>query len=223
MTIESALHAFVFDFDGTLIDTETPLFEAARQVFRDHEVDLELEWWAPHVGTTVEPDIIGELERRLNRGVDRSAASARVRELNRAGVANARTRPGAIELITEAVAHGIGLAVASNAPRSWIEQHLDRVGLLQHFSVVVSIDDVRYGKPHPEPFATAARLLGADPGKSLGFEDSTVGVASAVAAGLYTVAIPGALTGEVHRYDEAHRVVPSLNDVSVELARTWIA
>ena len=217
MTIE----AFVFDFDGTLVDPETPLFEAARQVFRDHGSDLELEWWAPVVGTTDEADIVGELRRRVGH-VDRHAVMARVQELNTAAVSNAPLRPGAADLITAAFATGVGLAVASNAPRYWIEQHLERVGLRSMFSTVVSINDVRHGKPHPEPFAAATTALGANPARTLAFEDSTVGVQSAVAAGLFTVAIPGALTGHVHRYDEAHRVVASLADVTVPLARSWI-
>lgn len=219
MTID----AFVFDFDGTLIDTETPQFDAARSIFVEHGVDLDVAWWAPIVGSTDIPDIVAELERRVGGSVDRRAVLDLFEERNRDGVANASTRPGVVALLDDAAAHGIPLAIASNAPRRWIEHHLTRVGLLDRFRIVVSLNDVRRGKPDPEPFATAAAALGADASRTMAFEDSAIGIASAVGAGLFTIAIPGALTGALHDYDEAHRKVETLEAVTVTRAREWLS
>jgi HAD superfamily hydrolase (TIGR01509 family) len=217
-----SLTAFVFDFDGTLIDTETAGFNAVREVFREHGAEAQVEWWAPAVGASYTPDYIGELERQLGRRVDAAVVSKRVRALNSEYVANAPLRPGVLALLDDAAAHNLGLAVASNAPRDWIEMHLSRVGLLDRFVTIVSLDDVRHGKPHPEPFATAASALGVEPKECVAFEDSNLGVQSAVAAGLFTVAVPGALTGHLHELDHAHLIVDSLADVSVEIARGWL-
>jgi HAD superfamily hydrolase (TIGR01509 family) len=217
------LRAFVFDFDGTLIDTETAGFHAVRDVFREHGAEAQVEWWAPAVGASFSPDYIGELERQLGRSVNASAVSKSVRGLNNKYVANAPLRPGVLELLDDAAANGLGLAVASNAPREWIEMHLSRVGLLDRFVAIVPLDEVRHGKPHPEPFATAVRALGREPEECVAFEDSDLGVQSAVAAGLFTVAIPGALTGHLHELDHAHLVIDSLANVSVEMARGWLS
>jgi HAD superfamily hydrolase (TIGR01509 family) len=217
------LRAFVFDFDGTLIDTETAGFNAVRDVFREHGAEAQVEWWAPAVGASYSPDYIGELERQLGRGVNASAVSKRVRALNSEYVENAPLRPGVLALLDDAAANGLGVAVASNAPRDWIEMHLSRVGLLDRFVAIVPLDEVRHGKPHPEPFATAVRALGFHSKECVAFEDSNLGVQSAVAAGLFTVAVPGALTGHLHELDHAHLVIDSLANVSVEIARGWVS
>jgi HAD superfamily hydrolase (TIGR01509 family) len=206
-----SLAAFIFDFDGTLIDTETAGFNAVRDVFREHGADAQVEWWAPAVGASYSPDYIGELERQLGRTVNAAAVSKRVRALNSEYVADAPLRPGVSALLDDAAANGLGLAVASNAPGDWIAMHLSRVGLL-----------VQHGKPHPEPFATAAKALGVKPSECVAFEDSNLGVHSAVAAGIFTVAVPGALTGHLHELDHAHLIVDSLVEVTVEVARGWL-
>jgi putative hydrolase of the HAD superfamily len=218
-----SLTGFVFDFDGTLIDTETAGFDAVRDVFREYGVELSVEFWAPYVGASIAPDFVTELERQLGRAVNASAVTAQVRSLNAEYVENAPLRPGVVALIDDATANGLGLAVASNAPRYWIEMHLSRVGLLHHFGAIVSLDDVRNPKPHPEPFDSAARAIGLDPTECVGFEDSNLGVHSALAAGMFTVAVPGALTGHIHELDHAHLVIASLEQASVAKARTWLA
>jgi HAD superfamily hydrolase (TIGR01509 family) len=217
-----SLAAFVFDFDGTLIDTETAGFQAVRDVFREHGAEAQVEWWAPAVGASYSPDYIGELERQLGRAVNAASVSKQVRALNNEYVANAPLRPGVLALLDDAAANGLGLAIASNAPRDWIEMHLSRVGLLDRFVAIVPLDEVRHGKPHPEPFATAVRALGVETTDCVAFEDSDLGVQSAVAAGLFTVVIPGALTGHLHELDHAHLIVDSLADVSVDMARGWL-
>jgi HAD superfamily hydrolase (TIGR01509 family) len=218
-----SLTGFVFDFDGTLIDTETAGFDAVRDVFREYGAELTVEFWAPFVGASVTPDFVGELERQLRRSVNAQHVVSQVRSLNTEYVANAALRPGVAALIDDAVAHGLGLAVASNAPRDWIEMNLSRVGLLRHFGVIMSLDDVRNPKPHPEPFDSAARAIGLNPTDCVAFEDSNLGVHSAVAAGMFTVAVPGALTGHIHELDHAHIVIASLEAASVAQARTWLA
>jgi HAD superfamily hydrolase (TIGR01509 family) len=217
------LAGFVFDFDGTLIDTETAGFDAVRDVFREQGAELGVEFWAPYVGASTAPDFVSELERQLGRSVDATTVTARVRSLNAVYVDNAPLRPGVTSLINDAIANGLRLAVASNAPRYWIEMHLSRVGLLHHFGAIVSLDDVRNPKPHPEPFDSAARAIGLNPAECVAFEDSNLGVHSAVAAGMFTVAVPGALTGHIHELHHAHLVIPSLQDASVAQARTWLA
>jgi beta-phosphoglucomutase-like phosphatase (HAD superfamily) len=55
---------------------------------------------------------------------------------------------------------------------------------------MVTGDEVKFGKPHPEPYLLAARLIGADPAACVALEDSPTGVRSAAAAGVPTIAIP---------------------------------
>lgn len=202
----------MWDFDGTIADTESIEYGSARQVFLDHGVDLAVEAWLPMVGTLVAPDWIGLLERTLGRDLDDGALTARRQEAKARLTAMLAPRPGVIELLDAAAAVPTPMAVCSNSPRRWVEGHLVRLGLRDRFATLVSVDDVLHGKPHPEPYATACRRLGADPSRSVAIEDSATGVASAAAAGLAVVAVPGPMSAG-HDVSPADLVVPSLAEL----------
>jgi len=83
--------------------------------------------------------------------------------------------------------------VVTNAPRDNAEQLLAGLGLLERFDVVVIAGELDHGKPHPLPYRLAAERLDADPARSVAFEDSLAGVASASGAGAYTFGMLTAL------------------------------
>lgn len=202
----------MWDFDGTIADTESIEYGSARQVFLEHGVDLAVETWLPMVGTLVAPDWIGLLERRLGRDLDVGALTARRQAAKARLTAALAPRPGVVDLLDAAAAVPIPMAVCSNSPRRWVEDHLVQLGLRDRFAALVSVDDVMHGKPHPEPYATACRRLGADPARTVAIEDSATGVASAAAAGLAVVAVPGPMSAG-HDLARAHLVVPSLAEL----------
>ena len=103
-----------------------------------------------------------------------------------------------------------------------MEHVLEQLGLLSHFRFRHHDRPVDEGKPHPEPFLAACARLRARPERSVAFEDSTTGVASAVAAGLYTVACPGPLTVG-HDVTAADLVVASLEEVTLGSLQTAMA
>jgi HAD superfamily hydrolase (TIGR01509 family) len=87
--------------------------------------------------------------------------------------------------------HGrIPFAVVSGSTRDSVETSLGQLGLLDRFDAFVCAGDYAKGKPDPEPFLTAARLLGVKPEECLVFEDADVGVAAAKAAGMAVVKVP---------------------------------
>ena len=92
--------------------------------------------------------------------------------------------------IIEAHSGKIPFAIVSGSPRASIHATLARLGLAHHFPVIVGAEDYVHGKPHPEPFLTAAALLGVEPGACLIFEDADAGITSAIAAGMAYVRIP---------------------------------
>ena len=123
-------------------------------------------------------------------------------------------RPGVAALIAAASDAMVPMAIASNSDSGWVEDVLEQLGLISHFVEIATIDRVEQGKPHPEPFLAACARLRARPDRSVAFEDSATGVASAVSAGLYVVACPGPLTVG-HDLDAADLVVTSLEEVSL--------
>ena len=107
-----------------------------------------------------------------------------------ADLSGLRPRPGAIEIFREINARGIPQAVVSNSDRMVVDANLSAVGLLYPGMKTVSRNDVREGKPHPEPFLRAAWLAGVDPKEAVAVDDSWTGATAALAAGMKTVFWP---------------------------------
>ena len=101
-------------------------------------------------------------------------------------------RPGAYELLRLVRAAGIPTALVTSTGRKLVEVALDTLGR-ENFDVVVCGDEVRSPKPDPEPYRTAADLLGVRIEDCVAIEDSPTGVASAVASGAAVLAVPAEL------------------------------
>jgi HAD superfamily hydrolase (TIGR01509 family) len=115
--------------------------------------------------------------------------NARVTELFRTDI---QWRPGATALIAATRAAGIPTALVTSTARPLVEVALDTLGR-DRFDVVVCGDEVGAPKPDPEPYRTAAELLGVPIERCVAIEDSPVGVASAAAAGAAVLAVPAEL------------------------------
>nr|WP_255455382.1 HAD family phosphatase [Cryobacterium frigoriphilum] len=101
-------------------------------------------------------------------------------------------RPGARELLQELKTAGIPTALVTMSVERMARQVADLVDFsgLAAFDTIVAGDMVTESKPHPEAYLTAARTLGVDPARCIAIEDSVPGVASAVASGALTIAVP---------------------------------
>lgn len=99
-------------------------------------------------------------------------------------------RPGIRDWLAEARSLGLRVAIASSSPRSWVTEHLGRVGALDLFEFVVTGDEVTAHKPDPAVYHLALSRLGLPGRVAVAVEDTAHGVAAAAAAGMATVAIP---------------------------------
>ena len=203
--------AIVFDFDGTMVDTETAVYEAVRRTYADFGLDLPPDAWMQAAGTMWGAHWVDELVHATAGAVDAHEARRR----NRAHAAEiddlTELRPGVQELLDDARAHGIPMAIASNSASDWIEYHLDRLGIRDHFASLATIDRVERGKPFPDPYLLACRELAAEPTSSVAFEDSEAGTQSAAAAGMFVIAAPGPMTLG-HDLRAAHLVIDGFED-----------
>lgn len=107
-----------------------------------------------------------------------------------ASLGRLRPRPGAVETFSALRARGVPQAVVSNSDRMVVAANLDAAGLTRPAMVTVSRNDVREGKPAPEPFLRAAFLLGLAPEDCVVVEDSVTGAAAGLAAGMRTLFWP---------------------------------
>jgi HAD superfamily hydrolase (TIGR01509 family) len=99
-------------------------------------------------------------------------------------------RPGALEVFRDLKAKGVVQAVVSNSDRLIVDANLRAVGIKQAGMKTVSRNDVREGKPDPEPFLRAAWLTGVNPGDAVVMEDSFTGASAGLAAGMKTIFWP---------------------------------
>ena len=183
--------AVVFDNDGLLLDTEAAWTRAEEDLFARRGRAFTAEHKRALIGSSPTTSAV-MLEAMLDSPGEGEALMDELHALVMAEVlAGVPPRPGALELIDALRAAGVRLAVASNSRREFVEHALRTAGLADgRFDVVVTADDVAAPKPAPDLYLSACSALGAAPEQCAALEDSAVGVASAVAAGLYVVAVP---------------------------------
>jgi HAD superfamily hydrolase (TIGR01509 family) len=192
-----ALTAVVFDFDGIVLDSETPEFEAHRQIFERCGVELTAEEWCGQIGLWSEGSgdaWFARLRERAGAAApDRAAFNAEKRRLFDALVPLEPMR-GIRTLLDALTEVGVPAALATSSPAGWVLTALDRLDLGGRFRAVVTGTDVARRKPAPDVYLEAARRLGAAPAAAVAIEDSGPGLAAARAAGMRTVVIPHRLT-----------------------------
>lgn len=187
------LKALIFDFDGLILDTETPDFIVLSEQYRRYGVDLRPERWMHGLGTTGGYDPYAELESLTGVVLDHEALRREHRERYVALCAQQPLQPGVRELIVAAHERGIHLAVASSASREWVEGWLDHHGIRNHFHCMRTRSDGLRVKPAPDLFLSAAVCLDVAPEHCVVLEDSPNGMRAAEAAGMRCVAVPVAL------------------------------
>lgn len=210
----SRLAAVVFDFDGTIFDSETPIFRASAAALATFGHELTIEGWATVVGHG-EDDSWRALLAAVGAEVDRDAYEAAYDAQDRSWRDTLPALPGVVELVDALHGAGVPLGIASSSPASWIETHLTRLDLIDRFTAIASRDKVGgRSKPAPDTYLLACEELGADPGRSVAIEDSSPGVAAALAAGMRVVAVPSEITRHTD-LSGAHRSVASLADLTL--------
>lgn len=212
------LQALIFDFDGLIIDTEGTEFQAWQEMCRRHGVELALETWLPCIGrgaTTRVFDPYDYLEAQAGRGLVREEIETWCRQRNLELIDAQPILPGVKELIVEAKARGLRLAVASSSSRRWVAGHLARLGLLDYFDALTCGDEVEHTKPYPDVYLNALAKIGADAGQTVAFEDSLNGMLAARCAGLFCVVIPGTLT-QYLAFGETDLRLTSLTELTLD-------
>jgi HAD superfamily hydrolase (TIGR01509 family) len=184
--------ALLFDLDGTLVDTDAEHFDAFSSIFGDHGLTLDLATYRSRIMGAPTAGIAAEFLGHLS-AVDALTELARKEAYYRSLLTDLRPIAGVVDLLDFADRHQIPAAVVTNAPRANAEAVLAGLGIAHRFRALVIGDELVRGKPDPLPYLTGIERLGADPRRSLAFEDSRSGVRSAVAAGLTTIGIMTAL------------------------------
>ncbi|HEV3232724.1 MAG TPA: HAD-IA family hydrolase [Candidatus Dormibacteraeota bacterium] len=192
-----AIRAVVFDFDGLILETEVAILTAWREVYAEHGLTLPLELWVETLGTA--EHWFDPLTHLAEAGVqlDREELDARRRRRHVEILAGESPLPGVMDYLDAAPGLGLRLGVASSSTHRWVDGHLERLGIRERFASVRCREDVARTKPDPALYLAAAADLGVAPAEAIAIEDAPNGVRAAKSAGMFCVAVPSVLTGDL--------------------------
>jgi putative hydrolase of the HAD superfamily len=187
------IKAIIFDFDGLIIDTETPWFEAYKETMGFYNVDLPLEHYVKCIGA--DNTVLYEFfKQQLGESCNIQEIEAKAKSIYKVKMKTPRAREGVKDYLQEAKNLGYKIAIASSSTREWVTHYLDELGLLNYFEVIITRDDVDKVKPAPDLYLKAVDALNISSSEALAFEDSLNGLQSALAAGLKCVIVPNPVT-----------------------------
>ena len=198
------IKALVFDFDGLILETETPAYQSWTEIYREHGHELPRDRWLDYIGREAGWfDALRHLESLVGAPFDRDDVRRRREERKAQLMSELDVMAGIRDYLSEGRRLGLRLGIASSSPRSYVHAHLDRVGLGGGWDVVVCREDAPRAKPAPDLYLRAIEALGVAPEEALALEDSPNGIAAAKDAGLWVVAVPNELTaaGDLTRAD----------------------
>ncbi len=211
LVLPGRFRAAVFDMDGLLLDTEPLWHDAERELLERHgdtfsDADLQ----ASHGRALV--DTAAVYAQRL--GLPADAIEREIGEIMLAHYAAGAPLHAGVRELVDALEGRVALAVASNTSADLVRRALDAVGL-SALAVAVSGQDLGRPKPAPDVYVSACRALGVAPADAIAFEDSPMGVQSALAAGLFVVGVPERSDVDLTAAG-AHLVLGSLVEVVIE-------
>lgn len=189
------IRALFFDFDGVILETEEPGYWGWQKIYADHGQELSKEQFSLVIGTHfIHFDPRKDLEAKVGHPLDWERLDRQRQEFYHQVIARQPVRPGVVELIAEARAAGIIVAIVSSSPREWIDHWLNHTRLASQFDYVMCVDEVPTPKPAPDLYTAALRRFGLSPDAAVAIEDSPNGAKAAHRAGLFCVIVPTEIT-----------------------------
>jgi HAD superfamily hydrolase (TIGR01509 family) len=212
------LKAVIFDLDGVMVDTEMIHSDAFEMILNEHDVTPEKnEHGIVHEAGKTTPEVWKTLKAKHTIATDIEELTVVKREVVLAVIRTGlQPLPGLLQLLDNLSRHTLLLAVATSAQTDRVELILNMLTIRNYFSAIVSANDVKLGKPDPEPYRKVAEQLHVATEHCIVIEDSELGVQSACSAGMKVVAVPNEYTKRMN-FDAATMIVNSLEDLDFQV------
>jgi putative hydrolase of the HAD superfamily len=206
------IRALIFDFDGLILDTETPLIDAYAEVHAEHNVPFDRTVFIRSVGHA---DYAFDPWHGFSPHADRAALEITRRARKDAAMLRQPILPGVVALLDAARARDLRIGLASNSGHDWCEGHLRRLDLHHRFHFFACRSDVPSPKPEPDIYKLVLNQFGLRGPEAIAFEDSHTGSVAARRANLWVVCAPNPSTAH-HDFSNAHVKVASLAEVTLD-------
>ncbi len=209
------IKALIFDFDGLILDTGTVVYQSWQEIYQKYHCTLSLEKWLLRVGGSIDLfDAHIHLESLIGQSISRKELDVKRIKRQLELLSTYSALPGVEKCITDAKHLGLLVGLASSSERNWVVGHLTRLRLFPHFDCIKCCEDVTHTKPHPELYLSVLDALGIMPEQAIALEDSPNGIQAAKSAGLFSLAIPNAITNHL-AFDHADLRLASLMDIEL--------
>lgn len=205
------IRAVVFDFDGLILDTETPLIDSYGDVHATHGVPFDRAVFLRNVGHA---DYTFDPWHGFSPHADRTALELERRARKEERLRAQAVLPGVVALLDSASKLGLRVGLASNSEHSWVEPLLDQLGLRGHFEFLACREDAPSPKPEPDLYKLVLNRFGLRGFEAIAFEDSHTGSLAAKRANLWCVAASNASTAH-HDFAHVDLRVASLADFTL--------
>lgn len=211
------IKALLFDFDGLLMDTESPEVQIWQEIYAEHGAQFPMDTWLRDVvgSTLANFDVAAHLAAVTGRTLDLHAIHERARTSRLERQSRLSALPGVTQTLASARALDLRMAIVSSSPHWWVDGYLCQLHITDFFETVVCREDAPRLKPAPDLYLEAMRRLRLAAGECLAFEDSPNGVLAAQRAGLRVVGVPNPVTAHAGRLD-ADLVLSSLEELPLE-------
>jgi len=208
----SKFEAVLFDFDGTMVDTEWVIYEEVQRIFHEEGQELPLEEYSKCIGSSYDTwspqDYLEELTgKTYDWETLRAARDKRIY----ARMEEQELIPGVLDALKFTKENGLRLGVVSSSSHDWVDKWLVKLEIEDYFEYVTCRGDAPKIKPSPDLFLKGAERMNLDPSKCLVVEDSRNGMIAAHEAGMSVFAVPNRVTA-VSDFSEALKKLNSLRE-----------
>lgn len=205
------IKGIIFDFDGTIIDTETAWYTAFNEAYAEYGVDLTLEQYSTCIGTSLNSFNPYEyLMTDLKLAIDKEAFSKAVKQRHSKLMELETIRPGIQHYLDSAKKAGLRIGLASSSSLEWVEKYLNQLGIRDYFECIRTADHVAKVKPDPELYNQTLACLGITSNEAVAIEDSPNGSKAAAAAGIPCIVTPNEITNFLE-FDKQHHKIDNLS------------
>ena len=189
------IKALIFDFDGLILDTETPGYNSWKDIFKNLGYNLKFQDWAPKIGNPLHDTENKILLKLKKTPTEIEQIKVKRNTLYKNLLEKQALRPGILKLLKNAKNLKLKIGIASSSDKNWITKHLIKYNILDQFLIIISKDDVSQIKYAAEIYLKALKALKIDnPKEALAIEDSPIGILAAKSAGITCLAYPNNLT-----------------------------
>lgn len=216
------MQGILFDLDGVLTDSHDFHYIAWKTWSKKFDFDFTEEFFKETFGQRndeIIPRVISDTLDALE--IDRMAEEKEA-EFRAACAGKLDLFPGVEAMLSQLKERNIPRIIATSTPRSNMEFFLTELNLSAYFDAYICGNDVKNGKPAPDPFLAAARALSLDPVNCLVVEDSLAGIESAKAAGCQCLAVATTKSvDQLHAHGKADKIVRTTADMIESLLKTF--